>query len=125
MKNNKVLLIEDDESNYIFYTYLFKTLNVDIIYAENGKISIDLFKENINEISFVMLDIRLPDINGFDLIKIFKDLKKEIPIVVCSAMSFGEDISLAKELGAEKYLVKPIRIKDIKEIINEYQAQNQ
>jgi len=83
--NNKTLLIaEDDEMNFILVKQLLTKLNINVIHAWNGEEAVNLFKDN-PQINLVLMDIRMPVMNGYDATKAIKNIKPEIPVIAHTA----------------------------------------
>lgn len=69
---NKILLIEDEEAIRIGLKYCLEQEKFAVYESENGSKSLEILKENNNNIDLILLDINLPDINGFDLFEQIK-----------------------------------------------------
>ena len=119
-----ILLIEDNESILEGLELALKDNNYLVLKANNLKIA----KEKItNDIELIVLDVSLPDGNGFDFYEDYiKD--KNIPTVFLTARDSEEDIVKGLNLGADDYLTKPFSIKEllarIKKIILRYKKNN-
>lgn len=111
----KILLVEDNESIGTGLVYSFKQNGYDIIYKNNIKDSVN-YLEN-NKVDLVILDISLPDGNGFNL---FKDVIKdaEIPTIFLSARDSEDDIVNGLELGAYDYITKPFSTRELMARVN-------
>ena len=107
MEEGKViLLVDDDLTLREMYEERLKAEGFDIIQASNGEEAIKKAKENKPNI--ILLDIMMPKINGFDVLKELKadpDLK-EIPVIVLTALIQDVDRVQGKKLGAVDYIVK-------------------
>ena len=107
MEEGKViLLVDDDLTLREMYEERFKAEGFDIIQASNGEEAIKKAKENKPNV--ILLDIMMPKINGFDVLKELKadpDLK-EIPVIVLTALIQDVDRVQGKKLGAVDYIVK-------------------
>lgn len=102
-----ILIAEDDYSNYeLLLTYL-QNVNLTIIHAINGEEAVRIFKEN-QSIDLVLMDIKMPIMNGLDACKLIKKIKPEIPVVGQSAFVMHEDKMAAIDAGMVQYLTKPI-----------------
>ena len=103
--NKRVLLIEDDLQMQKFIIEYLKDYDFDCIAFENPKNAIDSFKID-NNFSIIILDLMLPDMDGFDLFKKLKAIK-DIPVIISSARGdIGNKIH-GFELGVDDYLAKP------------------
>lgn len=107
MGDNKViLLVDDDLTLREMYEERLKAENYVIVQASNGEEAIKKAKENKPNI--ILLDIMMPKINGFDVLK---DLRadaetKDIPVIVLTALIQDVDRLQGKKLGADDYIVK-------------------
>jgi len=114
------ILIVDDEKDITLLTKQFLELeNYNIISANNGNEALQIMEEHYPEIILVLLDIMMPQISGFDVLKKIKANKKynDILIVLFSVKNFQMDIQKAKELGADGYLPKTISGKNLLDYI--------
>ena len=102
----KVLLVEDDKMIIDMYTLKFNQEGYDIVQAENGKDGLALAKKNITDI--ILLDIILPQMDGFTVLKELKadDSTKNIPVVLLTNLGQDGDVKKGLELGAKDYLIK-------------------
>ncbi len=121
MKKNALLLVEDD----IFLRGLMKKKiemeGYSVIEAENGKIALEKLREN--EISLVLLDLIMPEVDGFEVLEsVSKDPKlSKIPIIVLSNLGQKEKIDEAMALGAKDYIIKAhLTPSEIIEVIKKY-----
>lgn len=119
MNNDLILVVEDNEDIFLYIQTLLKRKNINYIHAENGKKCLEFFNEYKNNIKMILMDIRLPDITGYELIRTILDDKK-IPIVAQSAYAFSEERERAMKLGCVDYITKPIREESFNKILNKY-----
>ena len=106
----KILIIEDDELLSGMYITKFTKEGFDVIFAENG--TIGLAKAQKNKPELILLDILLPDSNGFEILKKLKDNGSTalIPVIILTNLSQESDVKKGYELGAVDYLVKVYNI---------------
>lgn len=110
MKTLKILLIEDDLQMQSFITEYLKDYNFDCTAFANPKDAIENFK--IEDYSIIILDLMLPDMDGFDLFKKLKSIK-ETPIIISSARGDIGNKIYGFELGADDYLAKPYEPREL------------
>lgn len=121
-KSKKQILIADDEKHIIDLMKILLQEKYDLLTAENGKDVLELL--NINKPDLMILDVMMPEINGFEVCEIIKkDSKmKDIIILMISAKAQEKDIVQGLKLGADYYMTKPfdplIFEKKIDEILN-------
>ena len=120
-KFGKILLVDDDE---VFLTFMevFLEEEYDTIPAKSVKEALECVnKDNVPDL--ILLDIMLPDMNGWEIFNTFKSISflKNIPIAFLTSNSEPEDIDHAMEIGAADYIVKPcdkpVLLKKIQNII--------
>ena len=102
----KILLIEDDPFLSEIYVIKFEEAGFQISLAQDGSLGLGKIKEEMPDL--VLLDIVMPNIDGFELLRIMKNDAsiKNIPVVILSNLGEQEDIKRGLELGAEFYIVK-------------------
>ncbi len=113
-----VLVLEDDEIAYKLIETALYFFNVQVIHAETGEEGIRLFKEN--KVDMALLDLNLPDMDGFEIVKAFKSINANIPIVAQTAYAMNNEKHKCMELGCVDFFLKPLNIKKIETIINKY-----
>ncbi|HNV96728.1 MAG TPA: response regulator [bacterium] len=121
-KKIKVLIVEDEEMLVNMYISKFEKEGFEPMKASNGKTGLELAqKENPN---IILLDVIMPEMDGFMVLKELKsDAKtKNIPVIMLTNLGQDEDIKKGNELGAKDYLVKanltPAQVVDkVKEIL--------
>lgn len=117
----KILLIEDNEAIIMGLKYSLEQENFQVISAKTSKES----KEKLDNknIDIVLLDVSLPDGNGFEICKEIKE-KNDIPIIFLTAQDEETSIVLGLDLGADDYIVKPFRTRElisrIKSVLRRY-----
>jgi len=117
--NKKILIVEDDESSYIFLKHLFQKTNITIIYAQDGKKAIKTFEEN-QDIDLVLMDLNLPELNGYEATKKIKKIKSTLPIIALTAYFNEETEQECLKQGFDKYLTKPYNEDLILKTINNF-----
>ncbi|HAF27664.1 MAG TPA: hypothetical protein DCG75_01330 [Bacteroidales bacterium] len=118
-QNNTILIAEDEDSNYRVLQMALKRTNINILRAENGKQAIDICKAN-KKISLVLMDLKMPEINGIDATKEIKKFRPDLTIIAQTAYAMAEDRKLTQEAGCSDYLAKPIKAKELISTLNKY-----
>ena len=115
----KTVLIADDEyTNYLYLSELIKNTDASVLYASNGLEAVDLFKGNTS-IVLVLMDIRMPILNGFLATKWMKDLRPEVPVFAQTAYALESDLKNL-ESRFDGYFIKPIHREDFIEKLSKY-----
>lgn len=111
----KILLVEDNKSISDNLKYTFNMNNIDLDVTNNIKSTKDYLEHN--KPSLIILDVTLPDGNGFDLYK--NELSKmNIPVIFLTACDIEENIVSALNMGASDYITKPFRTLELIARIN-------
>lgn len=111
----KILLVEDNLNIRESLEYSFKIKRIDLVSKSNIKDTLEYLESN--KVDLIILDVTLPDGNGFDLYKDYiKDM--EIPVIFLTARDSEEDIVNALDMGASDYLTKPFRTGELIARIN-------
>jgi len=102
--SKKILVIEDDTFLQGLVANKLGNADFDVTTASDGDEAMtELAKERFN---CILLDLMLPDISGFDILKNIRETSKSLPVIVFSNLSEDKDIKHAMSLGATDYLVK-------------------
>ena len=116
----KILIAEDNDSNFILMTYILKKYYA-YERAKNGNEAVDLVEKNTYDM--VLMDIKMPIMDGLEATKAIKEIRPEIPIIALTANAFDSDRQLAMEAGCIDFLSKPVSsdlcIKTIRKYLGE------
>ncbi|WP_445725559.1 response regulator [Flavobacterium sp.] len=121
-KKNTILIVEDEEVNYLFIEILLTdVLNLDctILHAKNGKEAVEFCKDN-PAIEFVLMDIKMPIMNGYDATKLIKEFNPNLTIVAQTAYTTAEDRAKAFEVGCNDFIPKPVDKTVLRPILTKY-----
>ena len=115
--NRTILVVDDDKSILRTFTRILQKNGYKIDTAETGKEAIE--KADKNHYDLALVDIRLPDMDGTDLLaKIKKQLKNTIKIMITGFPSLESGVKALDE-GADAYLVKPVKPEELLMLIKE------
>ena len=114
----RVLLAEDNELNWEIAESLLSDLGLELDWAENGQLCVDMFQQAPEgTYDVILMDIRMPVMTGYEAAKTIRGLKrpdaKEIPIIAMTADAFAEDIQRCLDCGMNAHIAKPIDIKEV------------
>ncbi|APJ03354.1 response regulator transcription factor [Silvanigrella aquatica] len=115
MSNSKdlLLIVEDEESIAEGLQFNFEAEDFEVAIISDGLEAIKYIKENYDKISTIILDIMLPQLDGYEILKRTRILAERTPILVLSAKSLENDRIKAFELGADDYVTKPFNLSEI------------
>lgn len=120
-KDKVILIVEDDIVNYQFVEALLEKTQVQLLHAENGDQALQLCK-TISKIDLILMDIKLPDKNGYQITREIKAIRNDIPIVAQTAFSINEVKEKCLASGCQDIISKPVEIELFLTIINKYLA---
>ena len=112
-----ILVAEDEDSNYELVRIVLAK-RYRLMRAHNGIEAVTLCEDEHPDL--ILMDIRMPDMNGLDATRIIKEVNHEIPIVALSAYAFDENIREAKAAGCDEFLAKPFRVEDLLDTVGKY-----
>ncbi len=119
LENVSILVVEDDEDNLEFLRRLLIKHGANVVVARTGEEAVNIVKTN-EQIQIVLMDIRLPDINGFETTRKIKKLKPNLPVIAQTAYAMYNDRELCLENGCDDYISKPLDKDILFEKINHY-----
>lgn len=113
-----ILLAEDDENlGMLLHSYL-QSKGFNVVLARTGKAAYEKFNGNKTQFDFLLLDVMMPEMDGFALAKEIREIDKTIPILFLTAKSMKEDKLQGFEIGADDYLTKPFSMEELLARIN-------
>lgn len=118
---NKILLVEDNQSILLRLSYLLKEEQFEYRIAKTKIEALRLI--DLEQFDLALLDIALPDGSGFELCKYIKT-KTEIPVIFLTAKDDEKDVVQGFDLGADDYIIKPFRNRELISRINNVLRRN-
>lgn len=116
----KILVTEDNDSNYILMTYILKKY-YQFERAKNGQEAVEMAEKG--EYDIVLMDIKMPVMDGLEATKAIKESLPDLPIIALTANAFDSDRQLAMEAGCNDFLSKPVSselcLKTIRKFVGE------
>lgn len=113
----KVLIAEDDDANYLYLETVLLRIGAKITRTITGSDTIRIVKED-PDIDLVLMDVKMPEINGWDATRKIREFNMNIPIIATTAYALTGDKEKSLEAGCNYYLAKPIRQDDLLRIIS-------
>ncbi|HTM58075.1 MAG TPA: response regulator, partial [Candidatus Udaeobacter sp.] len=107
----RVLIVEDEEGLLEGLSHNFKFEGYDVLTAKNGTEGLKMALKQKPDV--VILDIMLPEKDGFTVLKELRQRHREIPVLVMTARNFEADVLKGFDLGADDYVTKPFGIKEL------------
>ncbi len=116
-----ILIVDDDEKNLKLLRVILQNSGYEVLEAKNGEDAVRIAKENIP--ALILMDIRMPVMDGITATKIIKSepTTAKIPvIIITSSAMVGNGERIISESGCDEYITKPIDIKELMEIVGKF-----
>lgn len=119
----KILIAEDDETSFRYLECILNNKNIVLIHTVSGEDTIEVMKKN-HDISIILMDIRMPGMNGFEATKKIREFNQKIPIIAQTAYALDGDREEAINTGCDDYISKPINRNKLLQIIRQHIGQS-
>lgn len=117
-KPGSILIAEDDYINFLLLEELLSKNNYKVIRAMNGKEVVEIMN-SVNDVKMVLMDIKMPYLDGFEVLEILKKKHPDIPVIAQTAYALHEDRVKIEEAGFNYYFTKPINNSKLLELVRE------
>jgi len=108
-KERIILIAEDEDVNFKFLEAILQKTQTQILRAKTGVEAIELCK-NISKIDLILMDIKMPVMNGFDATREIKKIRPSLPIIAQTAFATQDEMSKCQQSGCDEIITKPIDI---------------
>lgn len=117
MKRNRILVVEDEESLLKLESILFSSKGYQVTGVRDGKSALEAIA--VDRPDLVVLDIMLPDLDGFDVCRAIKQnpATASLPVIMLTAKKSSQDLERGKNAGADAYITKPFKSVKVLEVI--------
>jgi len=112
----KILIAEDDETSGMLISIALKSFSKVILKATTGYEAVEVCKKN-PDIDLIMMDIKMPDMDGYEATRLIREFNKDVFIVAQTAFAKTGDIEKAVSAGFNEFLSKPLSVALLKELI--------
>jgi len=120
----RILLAEDNDINYEIANELLSAIGIEIEWAQNGQICVDMFEKSAEGYyDAILMDIRMPVMSGYEAARKIRALTRQdakLPIIAMTADAFSEDIKKCKECGMNDHASKPIDMDVLTRLLAKY-----
>ena len=118
LRNAPLILVAEDEDSNFELVRIVLSKRYRLLRAVNGIEAVTYCEEEHPDL--VLMDIRMPDMNGLDATRIIKEVNHDLPVVALSAYAFDENIREAKAAGCDEFMAKPFRVEDLIDMVEKY-----
>jgi len=112
-----IIVAEDEDSNYELVKIVLSK-RYRLVRAHNGIEAVTFCEDERPDL--ILMDIRMPEMNGLDATRIIKEVNHDIPVIALSAYAFDENIREAKAAGCDEFMAKPFRVEDLLDTVEKY-----
>ena len=114
-----ILIVEDEEVSRFFFEKALKKTRANLFFVNDGVEAVKMIMEN-TEIDLVLMDIRLPRMNGIEATAKIKELIPEIPVIIQTAYAMHSAQDEARNSGCDDFITKPIKIETLLSILKKH-----
>jgi signal transduction histidine kinase/ligand-binding sensor domain-containing protein/CheY-like chemotaxis protein len=118
-KDCKILVAEDDISNYHYIERLLSKVHIDVVHAENGKQVITIM-QSMPDIRLILMDIKMPIMDGIETLHELRRLNFTLPVIAQTAYALADEVVKLKREGFDEYISKPIQRESIYPLISKF-----
>lgn len=115
----KVLVVDDTKNIRVLLTTCLELRDYEVITADNGKAALETVKNHKKDMDLIFLDIRMPEMNGTEVLKAIRDLGISCPVIIMTAYATVKNAIDCTRLGAVAYLQKPFSIDRVNSVLDE------
>lgn len=117
--NKKILIIDDSKTSLLLFESVFSGTGIDVFSEIDSNVAIQKIKSIQPDL--IVLDLMMPDIDGFHLLEIIKKDQDicNIPVIILSAIHESNSIKKALQSGADKYIKKPMNVNEVLTAVND------
>ena len=119
-QNYRILVVEDDDIAYMLLNEILSSYPVKLTRALNGKEAVDNFYNDKFSFDLVLMDIRMPVLNGYEATQKIKEINPDIPIIAITAYAHSQGISDCFDSGCDDFISKPYNINRIVKLVENY-----
>lgn len=119
-KGKMILVAEDDSSNFNLISEVLKPTEAEILWAKDGRETIDIFNKHGKKLSLVLMDIRMPEMDGYECTRIIKKKNPLMPVIAQTAYAMSGEMEQSREAGCDDFVSKPLHVNKLIETLGLY-----
>lgn len=120
ISEKKILIIDDDERNIFALSAVLRTKGYTLVSAPSAMTGIELMLAHKDTIGIVLMDMMMPDVDGYEALKRIRSMEeiREIPVIAVTAQAMTGDREKCLQAGADEYIPKPVDVDELVKAIN-------
>jgi len=107
-----ILIVEDEAVSRLLFEKALRKTRANLFFVKDGLEAVNTIREN-DEIDVVLMDIRLPRMNGFEAVAKIREINPELPVIIQTAYAMDSTREEAQQLGCDDFITKPIIIESL------------
>lgn len=115
----KVLVVEDDKSSQELIGIMLRPLNLEVSYVSDGEDAILHIIRN-RDVSLILMDLKLPEVNGYEATTIIKRINPYIPVIAQTAFAMAGDREKAISAGCDDFITKPLNSRQLLQVVQSH-----
>ncbi|MFV0376638.1 MAG: response regulator [Mangrovibacterium sp.] len=119
LSGRKILIVEDNDTSRYYYQTALEQFNATSLWAKNGMEALNMFKTEPG-IELVIMDLNMPEMDGFEATRQLKIMNPVIPVIVQSAFILSGEESKSYEAGCDDFIAKPVRLRTLMNAIQKH-----
>ncbi|HAN17442.1 MAG: hypothetical protein A2X13_09165 [Bacteroidetes bacterium GWC2_33_15] len=117
---HKILVVDDDDVSYFLINEIFASYNLEMIRAYNGFEAMEYFKYERNPVDLVLMDIRMPEMNGYEATRRIKVINPSMPVIALTAYAHTQGRIDCLNAGCDEFVSKPFDINSLLKIVEKH-----
>ena len=113
LRKLRVLLAEDGRINQEVAINMLRQRGHEVVLAENGRIAVETFETDEKGFDAVLMDVQMPELNGYEATRAIRDRGGDLPIIAMTANAMKGDREKCLEAGMDEYIAKPVRSREL------------
>jgi PAS domain S-box-containing protein len=113
----RMIIADDEPGNLYLLEELFSSPKYQLFKAENGLQVLEVLEKE-KDVDFILLDLKMPEMDGYDCARAVRKINRDIKIIALSAFAFDHDIKRAKDAGCDDFITKPVDIEELLALID-------
>ena len=113
-QSKKILLVDDDMRNIFALSKILKERGMEVVKADNGRVALEILEQH-SDINLVLMDIMMPEMDGYEAMKLIRAQKKftDLPVIALTAKAMKDDKEKCIKAGANDYISKPLDVEQL------------